>query len=107
MFNFLRGGPTTPRLSSLDYLIALVEEQNKLLRELIAQNGRPSGVPKASPNVVQKRVYTDKDVVQVTRSDYLRQEVEEAASKAPWRRPGPASDPIAPIAGPVPTADSL
>ena len=91
MFSFLRSPKDDVlaeprRLSTADYLCRLMEEQNQLLREMLLAYGRPSSVPKTSPAVNVRRVYTDKDVFRVTRQD-TEQQFREAQEKldAPWR----------------------
>src|SRR5262245_53201780 len=95
MFEYLRSRKRDvleepKRLSTADYLCRLMEEQNRLLRELL---GRPSSVPRANPAVNIRRKYTDADVFRVTRAtteEQLRQEEERLA--APWRS-GPENPP--------------
>jgi hypothetical protein len=82
--------------STAQYLCRLMEEQNALLRELIAvASGRPATTRRADQgSAPPKAPRTDKDVTQVTRLTVAEQE-REARTKvsAPWRTPasGPAS----------------
>lgn len=96
------------RLSTADYLCRLMEEQNQLLREMLGALGRHSAVPKANPAVNGRRIYTDKDVMRVTREDVeqlRRQEAEKTA--APWRAGGPGTPQTSPNAGTAPIATGV
>jgi len=52
------------RLSTADYLVKLMEEQNSLLRELLRAMGRQPSTIRALPTT-GRRIYTDQDVFRI------------------------------------------
>ena len=85
---------------SLSRIESLLQEQNSLLRELVAAHtGAVARTPKPIHLAVPLRIRTDKDVSRVTRQDVLEQEWKaQEAEVAPWRS-GPDSDPTLTLVG--------
>lgn len=83
-------------LTHLSELIALQQEQNALLRELLRAQGVTPQTPRTkfslAPTAPPRRAQrlTAADVTQVTRETWIAQEErEQSAIEAPWRVPEP------------------
>lgn len=69
----------------LDRLIAITEEQNSLLRELLAAFGHVAKTRPALKGPIRQS--TEKDVRIITRADRIRMQEEARQAQAPWREP--------------------
>lgn len=88
------------------HLIALQQETNSLLRELIQAVGRAPRTPRTGLPSPPQRVRTGQDVVVAGRKAVLEHEREEIERlTAPWRS-GPDSDPTVESDGSAPASDS-
>jgi hypothetical protein len=87
-------------------LVALVTEQNSLLRELVEATGRHAKTPKA--NQPPLRQFTDKDVKVITKAMRLQMD-QEAQAQPIWRETpgsGPGSGTTSPSGGSKSNADA-
>lgn len=80
--------------SSPNRIERLLEEQNSLLRELVAAHGRIAQTPRAPLAApTERKIRTEKDVTRVTREDVIQAEREEQEKLAAIWRYGPGNVP--------------